>query len=75
MFFNIFYYTKRRQIQKWTFRKIRNGIHMFEYLKLNVMHPNIIVIQVLDKVCNVTFAGFTFKYPYGSMFINAKQGM
>ena len=48
---------------------------MFEYLKLNVMHSNIIVIQVLDKVYNVTFAGFTFKYPYGSMFINAKQGM
>jgi hypothetical protein len=36
-------------------KRIKNGKKNFVFLKLNAMRHNIIVIQVLDRVYNVTF--------------------
>ena len=38
-----------------SFCKVVNSMKMIEFVKLKAMHHNIIVIQVLDRVCNVTF--------------------
>ena len=41
---------KRRLIRKWILRNVKDGRIMFIFLKLKVMHHNIIVIQVLETV-------------------------
>jgi hypothetical protein len=46
---------ERRPIRLRIFSYIKNGKKNFLFLKLNAMRHNIIVIQVLDRVYNVTF--------------------
>jgi hypothetical protein len=45
--FSVINHTKRRP-------RYGNGMTMCEFIKLKAMHHNIIVIQVLDMVYNVT---------------------
>ena len=42
-------------MQKWNFINVKNAMKMFEFLHLRSMYRNIVVIQVLDRVYNVTF--------------------
>ena len=41
--------------QKQTFGNVKNYKEMVEFLKLKAMHHNIIELQVLERIFNVTF--------------------
>ena len=51
------YTTTQKQCpeQKQTFGNVKNYKEMVEFLKLKAMHHNIIVLQVLERIFNVTF--------------------
>jgi hypothetical protein len=46
---------KQRPIRTHIVHRVKNGLKRLEFIKLKAMHHNIVVIKVLERVCNMTF--------------------